>query len=100
MRRFLDHDATLGITNFFHYDAADDTFTIEAVQDMEPLVETNKQAFNGPHGSWGDGKVVARVPLIFYDQWMREGKHRDQSFLKRWLNDPDNSAFRVRPGVI
>ena len=29
-----------------------------------------------------------------------EGKLDDQAYMKRWLNDPDNRAFRTRPGEV
>lgn len=103
MKRLFDHDPMTGITEYFHYDASNDTFLIEAVQDMEPFIEAARASFNqftSGRDKWGDGQHVARVPNVIYQQWLLEGKHRDQAFLKRWLNDSANAAFRTRPGVI
>jgi hypothetical protein len=36
---------------------------------------------------------------LFY-QMKAEGKLDDQAYMKRWLNDPDNRAFRTRPGEV
>lgn len=100
MKRLLDYDPTFGIANIFHYDESNDTFTIEAKQDLTGLIDDNRRKMNGPHGRWGDGQTVASVPLTIYQEWIADGRYRDQAFLKRWLNDPDNAVFRVRPGVI
>jgi hypothetical protein len=29
-----------------------------------------------------------------------EGKIDDEAYMKKWLNDPDNKFFRVRPGKV
>jgi hypothetical protein len=29
-----------------------------------------------------------------------EGKLDDEAYIKRWLNDPENRHFRVRPGKV
>jgi hypothetical protein len=102
-RRLFDRDPVLGITEFFHWDEASDTFHIEAVQDVEPAIEANKQSFNSytsPRDSWGAMHRVASVPLVIYQEWMKTGAHRDQGFLRRWLNDPENRFFRTRPGRV
>lgn len=43
-------------------------------------------------------KVVAKVPMTIYEQSIHE--QWDEGDWKRWLNDPDNSAFRVWPGRV
>lgn len=43
-------------------------------------------------------KVLARVPLTVFEQSMLEGW--DDEDWKKWLNDPDNSMFRVWRGRV
>lgn len=103
MKRLLDHDPLRGVTEIFHFDAASDTFSIEAVQDVEPIIEANKASFNSfssGRDRWGDQQRVAHIPHVVLEQLMREGKLWDQDYMKRWLNDPDNAVFRTRPGVV
>lgn len=101
MKKLLDYDAFTGITQHFHYDDANDTFTIETHQDMTGLVEANKQALKDNHGKrWGNHRVAARIPASIYAQMVAEGKDRDPAYLRRWLNDPDNAYFRTFPGRI
>lgn len=47
----------------------------------------------------GDFKLVARgVPLFVWEQSERE--QWDEADWAKWLNDPDNAAFRVWPGRV
>lgn len=43
-------------------------------------------------------KLVARVPMTVYEQSLHEGW--DENDWKKWLNDPDNKAFRIWPGQV
>src|SRR5690606_514122 len=45
-KRVLHHDPIIGITEIFHGSEDGDSFTIETIQDVEPLLEKNKQDFN------------------------------------------------------
>lgn len=108
-RRFFGYDPTTGVTEWFHASDDGDSFTIEETQDLTGLVEANKLSysqFTSGKDSFGDGATlnaqshVASVPAVIFSEWVRTGKWRDQAFVKRWLNDPDNLCFRTRPGVI
>lgn len=46
----------------------------------------------------GPTKLLARVPMTVYEQSERE--LWDDADWARWLNDPDNAAFRVWRGVV
>ena len=102
MKRLFNRDPDFGITEWFTYDESSDKFSLTIEQDVGAQVESNRQAYNSVTSldRWGDGKVVARVPLSIYTKWMVEGKDKDDAFLRRWVNDPENKYFRVRPGRI
>ncbi len=105
-KRLFDHDPETGITEWFHWNDDDDSFTIQTTQDVEPLIEANRATFNKfdtGRDAWGDGiggrTRVASIPLnIYFDLKQRFG--RDQDAWKKWLNNPSNAAFRTRPGTI
>lgn len=108
-RRFFDYDPMTGITEWFHATDDGEGFTIEQTQDVEPLIEANKVAFNSftsARDSFGDGLTlngkshVASIPAVIHAMLKRQGIIQDPKALKRWLNDPDNAVFRTRPGVI
>lgn len=105
----FDRDPLTGVTEWFEYDDSNDTFTIQTEQDVAPLVENNKflqSHFNRGDDAWGDGfdhrTKVASIPLnVYFDLKKRFGDMRQNPRAwKRWLNDPDNAAFRTRPGRV
>lgn len=69
------------------------------------LQEANRQEFNDSEGKrWGDGRVVARIPLnVLYDpsnelvQKMQEG---DRDHMKWWLNSEGARPFRTFKGNV
>lgn len=69
---------------------------------VEGLVESNKAAFNDSEGKrWGDGKVVASIDLATYYKKIIPAKQAgDDAWIKRFLNDSDNRAYRTFKGTI
>ena len=89
----------------FHSNADETEFTINTRQDVEPILEENKQAYNNygdllTPGKAGEGVRVASIPTNIWNQWMKETNgeiQRDHNLMKRYLNDPDNKYFRTTP---
>lgn len=105
----FDRDPLTGITEWFEYDDSNDTFTIATEQDVSAIVEANKHHqshFNRSDDTFGDGfdhrTKVASIPAsVYFDLVKRFGNMRQNPRAwKRWLNDPDNAAFRTRPGQV
>lgn len=69
------------------------------------LLEANRQSFNDSEGKrWGDGRMVARIPLnVLFDPTrdiaakLREG---DRDHLEHWLDSEDARPFRTFKGKI
>lgn len=102
MKKLFSHDADLGLTRYFHYDEATDQATISTHQDITPLLEQTKRVRNQQTklDRWGDGRVVAQIPLSIYYEWLKEGKTNDDAFIRRWLNDKANEGFRTFIGKV
>jgi hypothetical protein len=103
--RILDSDSLLGIHTIFHPDIhTGDVNTIQTVQDAEPIVELNKARashFDERTGYKGDGfHQVASIPLVIYQQLVKDGITEDPKAFRKWLNDRDHAAFRTRPGRV
>ena len=89
----------------FHSNADETEFTINTRQDVEPILEENKQAYNQygdklTPGKAGEGVRVASIPTNIWNQWMKETNgeiQRDHNLMKRYLNDPDNKYLRTTP---
>jgi hypothetical protein len=85
----------------FHDEANDEEFVLENKQDVTDLMDLNKRHYNdGTRGGWGDGRVVARIPLVIWDDLVRRGIADDDVALAKWLDDPDNLAWRATPGLL
>jgi len=98
-RRLFSHNPGLGITRYWHYDEDTDTAVIESVSDHEHLLEGAQESRNGftSLDRMGDGlQKVAEVPIDIYATWLADGRDKDQAFVRRWLNDPENRRYRTR----
>lgn len=107
MKFLFDRTPELGTTEWFIPSEDEKTFTIQTVQDAAPIVEANalhRSAFTSGRDRWGEGingdTKVASLPLNVWMDLKRKGVVDDPRALKRWLNDPDNAAFRTRPGRV
>lgn len=100
--RLVSENKEIGQKQYWH-DHDDGSVTIETVQTVDAVAETNKQAFNqfDERASWkGDMHRVASIPMSIYYDLQRKGILDDPVAMKKWLNDPDNRVFRTRPGQV
>lgn len=100
-KKLLSHDDATGISKIFHADG--DDFVIQTQMHeaaVENIIETNKINFNEASGPFGNGKIVASIPIHIYWDLKRKGIADDDAAMKRWLNDPDNRFFRTFPGRV
>jgi hypothetical protein len=104
-RRPFDTDPEIGSTETFHYDEQTGEFFIETEQDVTESVKHSKEMYANCDGRRWDkgvlgGDKVASIPLLIWQELEAKGIANDPKALKAWLNDPDNRAFRVRPGKV
>lgn len=91
----------------YHYDDADDRLTIQTVQDVEPVLEANKRAFNDNHGYKSEVfNKKAEIPDVIWMKWCddngipRKEFCSNQKVLRRFLNDPANKFCLCKPGKV
>jgi hypothetical protein len=72
-------------------------FAIETIEDVEPLLDSVK-SLRDVQDHKATMRHVARVPVTVVERAMREGWFHDQKAWNRFLDDPDNSGFRVWQG--
>jgi hypothetical protein len=89
----------------FHVDEAEDTFTVNRVQDVEPHLDYAKRLQSETQKSdWG--RHVAHIPNIFLEQWLKEEWERGNVNLRmftpefdkmidRKIKDPDWAFLRT-----
>lgn len=77
---------------------SDGGLVLETRQDVEPILEDVKERVRGDTGRWkGDLHHVARIPNAIYYGLPKELRD-DPKALKRWLDHPDQRAFRTKLG--
>lgn len=85
----------------FHYDDIDQKVITRRFQDVEPILDFNKEARNHVNtGRMSEVHHVARIPLIVIEKWKNEGVidwfNSTDAERRRVLNDPANAMFRTR----
>lgn len=85
--------------------------TVETIEDVEPVIEANKVAYNEPQGKNDGLKKVASIPgtiimelcrinEISFGELMLGKTDRSQHVLNSFLNDPAFRGFRTAPGRV
>ena len=96
-----------GVTKtILHSDDSEGKIHIETTQDVQPVLEENKIRRNlGEfHNKKKDWYHAASIPLVVVQQLVKKGimhPHgavKDKARFKKWVNDPDNRAFRIWQG--
>lgn len=97
----------MSLSEKYYYDETEDKLHIERVQDVQPILDQNKRAFNDA-GSFKSEvfNKKASIPVVVLLQWLQKKGITYQEFmgndkvLKRFLNDPDNKFCLTRPGKV
>lgn len=105
-KRLLDYDPFTGLMTFHDYDETDDTTIISYEQDVEPILDRNKEMQNhGPSGPMGDMCHVASIPSSVQLKWLIEHgvdlTNKDHMpAVKRLLNSNEWRYLKVRDIII
>ncbi len=91
------------VHTLYHSDGS--AFTVERVQDVEPIVEHNKLLRTLTQKSdWGRHRYS--IPNVVLEKWLNEewargnihmqfGSEEFYEMVERRMQDPDNAAFKV-----
>jgi len=108
VRRLLDTDPETGLAEYHHYDVATDRTIIETVQDVAPILESNKTLQKHDDQGWSpsrDLRRAATIPDIIVLKWRNEYgidvfDRNHWPAVKRLLNDPEWRYLRTAPGTL
>ena len=86
------------------YSDHEETMRVHTYQDLAPVKALAKD-LREQHHVIGHRKTenltpVAEIPMVVYEQAVREGWDNDEAAWKRWMNDPQNAAFRITSGRV
>ena len=78
---------------------------LETQHDVQSIVDVAKALHNnesdyGPTRWKGDHHRVATIPMPIFMELDRLGITRDSKDFLKWLEKPDNSVFRTKPGKL
>ena len=76
----------------------DDKNIYHTQQNVQPVIDQVKVFSDNTPGK--TFRHAAEIPMVVWNKALREGWHSDKVAWKKWLNDPDNKAFRVWKGKI
>lgn len=102
----LNHDEFTGITDYFHVLEDGKEWAVESRQDVSGLVEVNHELRKLDDGKWGDGRMVASIPLTVLENLQRIGmidgmyNVKNNTDFSKWLNKSKNRAYRTKLGNI
>lgn len=94
-------DVKRGMTTKAVTDASDpNRLVIATEQDVTGILEYVKAKKEDTQAMRSEMRPVAEVPMAIVERAMQEGWYNDPAAWKRWLNDPDNKAFRIWEGRV
>jgi len=101
--RPIETDAILRVRRMFHDSIDGESQVVEHTQDVSAILKENKEQYKAydERSRWNhEMNRVASIPLVVWEDLKRRGIADDKNALMRWLDDPDNRAFRTRPGRV
>lgn len=93
MSRIITLDDWKRHQSLFHETDGGDGFVVEERQEVQDLVDFNAHERNENTKRWGDGRVVARIPLTTMFELQRRGIWDDEKALLKWL-DTEGVAYK------
>jgi len=102
----FDWDPYTGRTVWHYFDGQTDHFRVD--YPVDSLLKQNEIERNESERGWkGDWHKVASVPApLFFgmgesgDGLLKALKNGDDKWVRRWLNDSDNRAWRTKEGQL
>lgn len=99
----LDHELSIIGTRYVWKRWDGEQLTVRTDYPVDHILEANKVEMNASQGlRFGEMTKVARIPVgLLYNEKLglnEAFKQQDLVYLKRFLNDSDNSALRTRGG--
>lgn len=105
-KRLLSADPEAGYKEWYWSNSDTGEVALQTDWDVAPIVEACKASFNAidERAGWkGDMHHVARIPRwVIEHEWRvnRRNMLTDREYVAHWCDQPENRAFRTRPGRV
>ena len=84
-----------GVQTAVHTEDGDGTFHITKKQDVQPTLDYTKYLREQPVDRKNEVRHVAEIPPVLAASLSRSGILHDKKRLLKWLDQPENSAFKT-----
>ncbi|MBO6507978.1 MAG: hypothetical protein JJ979_05765 [Roseibium sp.] len=86
---------------YYDIDEKHGAIVTERYLDDEILARNAEERAANAGSRFGDMQKIAAIPeALAYENLMPAIRQYDEEYIRRWLNDPDNAAFRTFEGTI
>lgn len=88
------------------YEESANKVTLTTQQDAQPILDRNAYERNNKVNANANGpfgRKVASIPLVLWNQWVKETNGRiqfDREVQAKYLNNPDFAKFRTHNSVV
>ena len=87
-----------GVQTAIHTEDGDGTFHITKQQDVQPTLDYTKYLREQSVNRHDESRHVAEIPPVIAAQLLRDGILQDSARLLKWLDNPENKAFKAWEG--
>ena len=87
-----------GVKTAVHTEDGDGTFHVTKTQDIQPTLDYTKYLREQPVDRKNEVRHVAEIPPVLAASLSRSGILHDKKRLLKWLDQPENSAFKTWEG--
>lgn len=103
--RLFDFDPLTGLKTTFRYNEENDSFALTYSQDVDPILDANKEDQTENFDRRADLWHAARIPVGIQYEWLvKHGVNlwdkNHKEGVKRLLNDPEYRYLRVNHFII
>jgi len=89
-----------GVQTAVHTEDGDGTFHITKKQDVQPTLDYTKYLREQPVDRKNEVRHVAEIPPVLAAKLIRDGILGDSKRLLKWLDQPENRAFKTWEGMV
>ena len=89
-----------GVETAVHTEDGDGTFHVTKKQDVQPTLDYTKYLREQPVDRKNEVRHVAEIPPVLAAKLIRDGILGDSKRLLKWLDQPENRAFKTWEGMV
>ena len=89
-----------GVETAVHTEDGDGKFHVTKKQNVQPTLDYTKYLREQPVDRKADDRHIAEIPPVLAAKLIRDGILGDSKRLLKWLDQPENRAFKTWEGMV